>query len=448
MNGLLLRLSTNASPSLNLAVTHTLVLRLWQSCAGVVGLLLVGVYFTPQQQGFYYTFASLIALQSFVELGLYVVISTLASHEWAHLRFRADGTIEGDARNISRIVSLGRFIIKWYSLVALVFFVFVGIGGWYFLNSSVEAEKINWELPWLLHVIFSALLLWCTPFFSLLDGCDQVSNIAIFRLKQSLASNGVFWLLVLSGASLWAIPMLSCISLLCCVGYCFINQRSFLKLFLSDPLGEKINWRIEILPMQWRLAVQAGMHYFVFGMLTPVMFHYHGSVVAGQMGMTLQVIGAAQTVSLTWLAANSPQFAISIAKNESEVFYKNWRTAMITSILVLCGCGVVLMGCLYLLRWQESELANRLLDLESTSLLFLGTVFSLWGASFTVYLRAHKIERMWPVALMSGLVMGLLVWQLGMRFGPLGASLSYCLVFAFVSFPMTVWIWINARRHL
>ena len=65
--------------------------------------------------------------------------------------------------------------------------------------------------------------------------------------------------------------------------------------------------------MQWRIAISWLAGYFVFQLFTPVLFHYHGAVVAGQMGMTLNVSNALLTTSLTLIAAKTPEFGKLIA---------------------------------------------------------------------------------------------------------------------------------------
>ena len=50
-----------------------------------ITILLIVKYLSPESQGFYYTFASLIALQTYVELGMSVVVVNTASHEWSKL---------------------------------------------------------------------------------------------------------------------------------------------------------------------------------------------------------------------------------------------------------------------------------------------------------------------------------------------------------------------------
>ena len=68
------------------AVFVGLLNRMWSLIAGPISLVLIGFYFSPQVQGYYYTFATLLALQVFVELGIGAVIQQFASHEWAKLK--------------------------------------------------------------------------------------------------------------------------------------------------------------------------------------------------------------------------------------------------------------------------------------------------------------------------------------------------------------------------
>ena len=55
-------------------VAYTLVSRGWGLLSGLVTLLLVVRYLTPDEQGYYYTFASLLAMQILFELGMSVVV--------------------------------------------------------------------------------------------------------------------------------------------------------------------------------------------------------------------------------------------------------------------------------------------------------------------------------------------------------------------------------------
>src|SRR5687767_14379524 len=75
--------------------------RAWQLLAAPVTILLIAGRLSAEQQGYYYTFGSLVALQSFFELGFGVVVINVASHEWARLALDGEGRINGDADALS-----------------------------------------------------------------------------------------------------------------------------------------------------------------------------------------------------------------------------------------------------------------------------------------------------------------------------------------------------------
>ena len=171
------------------AVSFSLLFKAWQAAAGLVTIPIVIHYLEPVLQGYYYTFASLIALQSFFELGFGIVISVYASHEWVRLWMDKSGRIAGDTRARSRILSLGRFVITYFGLAALAYLAIIATVGFHVLSRNAD-PSVDWRLPWLLHIGFSAVSLWLMPFLSLMEGCNQVAAVTCFRLLQSLVANG------------------------------------------------------------------------------------------------------------------------------------------------------------------------------------------------------------------------------------------------------------------
>ena len=131
----------------NPAISYSLLFKAWQAGAGLITIPFVIEYLGPVVQGYYYTFASLIALQSFFELGFGIVISIYASHEWYKLRLDDEGRIAGDANARSRIVSLGRFVFSYFGLAALAYLATISIVGFYILGRNHE-PAVNWIAPW------------------------------------------------------------------------------------------------------------------------------------------------------------------------------------------------------------------------------------------------------------------------------------------------------------
>jgi hypothetical protein len=283
----------------NAGVRYSILFKASQAGAGVLTIGFISEYMDPVAQGYYYAFASLIALQSFFELGLYLLVSVSASHEWAHLRLRSDGSIDGNSDAISRLVSLGRFVFKWYGAAAALFLILAGGAGLLFFGRT-EAD-IVWQAPWLLHVLFAAGNLWLLPFLSLLEGCDQFESTARFRLLQTLASSVAAWVMLAGGGHLWASPALSGVSLSLLLAYLGWTRRQFLKPFYRTPVAATLSWRQDLLPMQWRLALQGLFSYLSFPLYPALVFDAVGAVEAGRLGMTLQIVNAMQSLAVVLL---------------------------------------------------------------------------------------------------------------------------------------------------
>jgi hypothetical protein len=111
---------------LDIHVLHSLLFRSWSVLAGRLSIVLIPAFLSPTQQGFYYTFASVLALRVFFELGLNQVIIQLVSYETAHLTIHDDGTASGNAARIHRLDGLIRLLRRWYTFAAVLFVVLAG----------------------------------------------------------------------------------------------------------------------------------------------------------------------------------------------------------------------------------------------------------------------------------------------------------------------------------
>ena len=76
-----LRLKLSRSLEIDRAVFFSIMEKVWTLPAGLVTALLIAAFFSPELQGYYYAFSSLLALQVFAELGLGTVLTCYASHE-------------------------------------------------------------------------------------------------------------------------------------------------------------------------------------------------------------------------------------------------------------------------------------------------------------------------------------------------------------------------------
>src|SRR5579871_1625081 len=107
------------------AVGFTVLARAWSSAAGLVTVALIARFLSPAEQGYYYTFGSLVALQIVFELGFSFVILQLASHERSHLAISPSLDISGDPVAHRRLASVIQKSVRWYSAAAILLAIFL-----------------------------------------------------------------------------------------------------------------------------------------------------------------------------------------------------------------------------------------------------------------------------------------------------------------------------------
>ena len=136
------------------AVGFTVLGRGWNTLSGAVTILLVARFLTPAEQGYYYTFASLVALQVVFELGFSFVILQMASHERVHLSIAKDHRITGDTIAHARLASVLQLSVRWYLIAALLMAIIVTPAGMlFFATHQRHGALVPWELPWISAVL-------------------------------------------------------------------------------------------------------------------------------------------------------------------------------------------------------------------------------------------------------------------------------------------------------
>src|SRR5205823_930187 len=135
-----------------------------------------------------------------------------------------------------------------------------------------------------------------------------------------------------------------------------------------------VNWRQELWPMQWRIALSWMSGYFIFSLVIPVMFSVRGAVAAGQMGMTVTLANSLVAVSLTWALRRQPMFGILVARREYQkldVLYRH--TLLLTLGVAVLGMGTI-YGVLIGLRKLHHPLAQRFLEPGPAGVMLVATV--------------------------------------------------------------------------
>lgn len=411
---------------------------------GTVTALLIAVQFSPELQGYYYTFGSLASLQFFVEIGLGQAVIQFASHEWSKLHLDSKGRIIGSAHQFSRLISLGRLSFKWYSFSALFLIVGVGSIGYIFFSRSATIG-IAWEMPWFALCLGIGINFVLMPIFYLLQGCNQTSQFWFYRLIQQIVNGLSLWGAIFLGIGLWAMPVATVLGIVWSGVFLLSHYRVFLASFFSTPSGPHINWYKEVWPVQWRIAVSWLSASFATFIFAPILFQLSSPVIAGQMGMTVTLNLVLLAISSNWVVVKAPRFGVLIAQREYQELDWLFMRSFTVSAAVVFGGAVVIWMIVYMLDLSQHPLGLRLLPPLPMGLFLLATAFSSVNTSLSTYLRAHKKEPLSFIYLSSFIIIITLALLLAKPFGAVGVTAGYLGAVTLFQVPASLIIFLQCR---
>ena len=433
---------------LNRAIGFSLLARSWQIIAGPITMLLVAHYFNLTQQGFYYTFSSVLALQVVFELGLAFVITQFASHEFAALSWGQAGRINGEQAAVDRFHAILRRSVIWYGGVALLMALFVLPAGLYFFsNHDAAGLNVSWQNPWVALVLAASLYLPIIPVLAAIEGSGQVAQVNRLRLVQGICSSVLTWAAISGGAGLYAAAVTFIVNV--AFGSAWIARTypvllSAIRHRKNEAGPPQFSWKREIWPMQWRIAVSWISGYFIFQLFTPILFYYHGPAQAGQMGMSLVIANMLNSVALVWLQANTPVMAQSVARADwqtldrifTQVFWQSVAVSFMGSVAVLMVMG----------SFSSHPLAHRLLPMAD--MIYLLTAFALTHmiGALAHYLRMHKREPFMFLSVFGAIQVALAMWFFGRRYGSTGMTMSLLVINLVYGLPSALWLWLRLRK--
>lgn len=431
---------------LDRAIAFTVLARGWAAIAGAVTVLLIAKFLSPAEQGYYFTFSSLVAVQVVFELGFSFVLLQLAAHERTLLTFHPDGTVTGDVVAFARIASILQKSVKWYSRAAVLMAATLLPLGFYFFTTHQAGTVQHWRTAWVLLVIATAATFQINPVFSYFEGCGFVAEVARLRFSQAFFAGICAWSALISHHGLYA-PAATLGGQAIVGGVWLFWRRPLLKNLLSHEVGDQqISWKTEIWPFQWRIAISWLSGYFIYQIFSPVLFAYQGAVAAGQMGMSITLMMSIGTIALAWMNTKASPFGSLVAqRNFSKLDHLFFRTLK-QSTLFLMASDLVLFGALLWSEVHFPHLASRVLPPRGFALLLAAGVANHIVFCQALYLRAHKREPFMGLSLFTGILVTSSTYILG-RYTTLEA-VAWGFLSASVIFAVTAtYIFVSKRRE-
>ncbi|HEY3300175.1 MAG TPA: hypothetical protein VGJ90_05310 [Methylophilaceae bacterium] len=416
--------------------------------SGALTVLFIAHWFTKEQQGYFYTFGSVLGLQVIFEMGLSFVIFQFSGHLFAGLNWLPNGDVQGDDHAKLRFHLLLRSAFVWYACAALIMLlILLPAGILFFQNKSVLASSL-WLWPWVLLVVVTALNLVTLPTMSAIEGSGRVTEINKLRLIQGVVGSTVAWFLLVSRLGLWMVVAVPLVTLLSSVYWLYKRYPSIVEVLITpitSAADSAFSWKAEVWPMQWKIAVSWICGYFIFQLFTPILFHFYGPVAAGKMGMSIAVATMVNSLGFVLLQANGPTLTKFAAQKKwiefDHYFFRFFKQSLVLVILGYCFIGV------FLYTFQRLPITQRIIPFSDMVILCFGFLISHVVSMLAYYLRLHKQEPFMVLSLIGAVILSLCLYEFGRLYAELGMVVSFLCVNLIYGLPSSLWLWAKMRRE-
>lgn len=418
------------------AIAYSSGARIVQAFTGVGSIFFISTFLTGVEQGFYFTFGSILALQVFFELGLTGIMTQYVAHEASHLTLTEAGEYIGEYKYRSRLASLVHFCIKWYSVIAIVLFLFLIVVGFIYFEhfGSIQDPTVSWKGPWILISTATSIQLFVSPFNSILAGLGFVKQTSKISFIQQILIPTSIWGGLIAGCKLYVTGIGYVVSSLIWLVMAYkLDLIKVLTNLIKTKIVENVSYKTEIFPYQWKIALSWVSGYFIFQLFNPVLFATEGAVVAGQMGMTLTALNAIQAFSMSWVNTKIPLYSSLIAQKE----YDSLDTIFTRTLKQMASICLALLTLflLFMITLKESSfqingniIGSRFLDYIPMILMMIPVFLQQFTYSWATYLRCHKKEPFLTNSIVNGSLCMLSTIILGKLYGLYGIVLGYCFV--------------------
>lgn len=429
---------------IDMAIAMTVLQRGWGVIAGLIMVLMTSTLFSPEMQGYYYTFNSLVALQAFFELGLSFVLTQLVSHEIVKLDYGNKHASLDHQDAINRIGLLSKSVRRWFAILALIFAVGVGVGGLVFLRQGGNAVPANeWAGAWILIIVAAAGNLYYSPQLAIAEGTGKVAGVARLRLVQTVIGYVACWAIILIHPTLYAAACISVVSVL--TSGWWLRRYSGIPAIAAqvDKGATGYGWKQDIFPLQWRVGISWMSGYLLYQVFTPMVFAHRSAVEAAMVGLSIAMFSNISLIAMSWLSASTPALSGMVARGQRVELRQRFRVLFLQSLafqVAACSglCVAVAIG-----RYWGFPVFDRFLPVGDLTLLAATSCCNMIIFALATFMRIHKEEPMLWNSLICGSLVAITTWFTSFH-SPRAVVFGYFIIILSLSLP---WAAILFRRY-
>lgn len=372
------------------AVFYSVLLRVFSTAGGLVTIPLILTRLDPTEQGYYYTFGSILALQVFLEMGFGAVAVQMMAHEAAHLTIDLRTGISGPQENLDRFSATFQFIRRWYAVLSILVGVLLLPAGFLFFSTSKQEAPVHWMMPWAILVLSTAGDLFVRSLDATIEGMGFVAESIRVNLWSAAIRIVLSVLGLMVGLRLYAVPVATAIALV-------INRAMVWKLLhvvsgetRKHGRGIRIDWKREVFPFQWRIALSWISGWFIFSAMMPVVFRDFGAVEAGRFGLAMSLSNFINTFAVNWTSTKAAIWGQMASRKEWKAMDALFNQVAPQAVgMAILGSLIAILMVPHLGTWIP-RFAGRVPEWRLLAILCLTAVTNQIVFAEAFYLRAHK----------------------------------------------------------
>ncbi len=356
--------------------------------SGPLAIILITTKLSPIEQGVYYMFLSLSAIQWVFELGITTCMVQYIS------------TSENDKEKRRYINFLSLFI----SISSMFLFVFLYYFSFY-VFSDINVDL--WFEPWLLYVSFICLNLFYNILIVIEEGFGNIEYVYKTKMLSAIAYSTTLIASLFLDFYLFSL-FLAQLSMFIVVYYRerHLNKWVFCKeIFSSYTELRETFW--EVIPFQYKLSVIWIAGYLYWNSFQFLFFKYVSPELAGYFGATNGVFGAFSMIAISLVSTQRARWGkineVAGYSHTYNLFKKESGKGL---------CLYVLLSLLFILFFFYIPLPflkERLLPWTMLVLLCLFRFCILFQEFILIYLRTFKDEPLYKTTLVNYMLLPVVI---------------------------------------
>jgi len=279
--------------------------------------------------------------------------------------------------------------------------------------------------PWLAYCLLASAYQLLYLFVVVVEGTNR--RLAAWRANFILEvlAGATLLIAIASGNELWgfaAAMLVRCLLVMAWFRQEFVDQWRRRQSYVREAALQL--WRTQLLPMQWKTALNLLAGLATTRLLTPILLVTNGAPTAGRIGLGLSLVAAIAAVTSAWPQSEAALYAQLYHEGRRAELFGRFRRTCLWSLVLSLSLAVSAGVAVAVLRALSDHLADRLPNGEVLWLLLPAVPLTHATYSLAIMIRSQRDDPVLIANLLySGLLLSALWWAAAT--GPL----LFCIVF-------------------